>query len=83
MTMTDTRRRWIITTGLQIYIKISGHDHPDVATTKENIGIVYERQGQYEESVHLLEEARNIRIKVHGFHHPSLAQSLLNKASQD
>ena len=44
------------------------------------MGIVYGRQGHYEEADRLFEKARNIRINVHGFHHPDLTNSHVNKA---
>jgi tetratricopeptide (TPR) repeat protein len=48
----------------QSEIKLFGHDHIDVATSYNNIGIVYGRQSKYDEAFEVHQKALEIRIKV-------------------
>ena len=50
----------------------------DVATSYNNIGNVYDRQGQYERSLEYYQKALEIFIKVSGQDHPAVAASYNN-----
>ncbi len=67
--------------GLAIQERALGSDHPDVARSLNNLGIVYWQQGRYSEaeSVHLRELA--IGETALGPGHPELARSLNNLAN--
>jgi class 3 adenylate cyclase/tetratricopeptide (TPR) repeat protein len=67
--------------GLAIQERALGSDHPDVARSLNNLGIVYWQQGRYSEaeSVHLRE--LGIEETALGPGHPELARSLNNLAN--
>jgi tetratricopeptide (TPR) repeat protein len=67
--------------GLAIQERAIGSDHPDVARSLNNLGIVYWQQGRFAEaeSVHLRELA--IEETALGAGHPELARSLNNLAN--
>ena len=50
-------------------------DHPDVADSYNNIGLVYGSQGKYEEALVQYNRALEIRIRVLGQDHPDVATS--------
>lgn len=58
-----------------------GADHPDVATSLNELAIVYYRQGRYEEAVQVQKRALAIREKAFGGDHPDVARSLHNLAN--
>ena len=62
-------------------MKVSGQDHPAVAASYTNIGIVYKRQGQYERALEYYQKALEIYIKVSGQEHPDVAVSYQNLAA--
>ncbi|ROJ30577.1 Kinesin light chain 2 [Anabarilius grahami] len=53
--------------------KITGHDHPDVATMLYILARIYREQQKYEEAVHLLNDALSIRERTLGKDHPKRA----------
>ena len=66
---------------LAIREKIQGTEHPDIATTYNNIGSVYwnrGKQGDYDKALEYYEKALKIREKVLGTEHPNTAQSYNN-----
>ena len=46
---------------LEIRIKVVGHDHMDVATSRVCIGLVYERKGEYDKALAMLKDALKIQ----------------------
>lgn len=53
-----------------------GVDHPDVATTLNNLGMCAYRAGRAEEAEELYRRALTIREEKLGVHHPGVAFSL-------
>jgi tetratricopeptide (TPR) repeat protein len=49
-------------------------------TTLDNLGLVYQGQGQHAEALEQFERALAVRRKVYGEHHPAVAASFLNRA---
>jgi tetratricopeptide (TPR) repeat protein len=57
-----------------------GPEHPDTATSLNNLAGLNDAQGRYEEAEPLLQRALEIREKVLGPEHPNTAQGLNNLA---
>ena len=53
-----------------------GPDHPDVAQNLNNLAMLYDSQGLYEEAEPLYQRALAIREKALGPEHPNVATSL-------
>ena len=60
--------------------KVLGPDHPDVATSLNNLAEIYSAQGQYAMALPLYEQALSIVKKALGHDHPNFALSLNNLA---
>jgi tetratricopeptide (TPR) repeat protein len=65
---------------LAIWEKALGPDHPDVATSLNNLALLYYAQGRYGEAQPRCERALAIREKALGPDHPDVATSLNNLA---
>jgi CHAT domain-containing protein/Tfp pilus assembly protein PilF len=65
---------------LAIREKVLGQEHSLVATTLNNLALLYKEQGNYERAESLLQRALAIREKVFGQEHPLVAISLTNLA---
>ena len=65
---------------LQIWQKVLGPEHPDTATSLNNLAELYKRMGEYAKAEPLFQEALRIRRKVLGPEHPDTATSLNNLA---
>jgi tetratricopeptide (TPR) repeat protein len=61
-----------------IDIKVSGQDHPDVAKSLNNIGVVYKKKGDFENALVQHQKALEIRTHVFGSDHPDVDMSLMN-----
>ncbi|HEY9831000.1 MAG TPA: tetratricopeptide repeat protein [Stenomitos sp.] len=57
-----------------------GHDHPDVATSLNNLAGLYYAQGCYPEAEPLYRQALKLRKKLLGTNHPEVATTLNNLA---
>jgi len=66
---------------LAIYEKAMGPDHPEVATSLNNLAALYKNQGKYNEAEPLYQRSLAIREKALGRDHPDVAQSLNNLAT--
>jgi hypothetical protein len=55
-----------------------GPKNPDVATSLNNLGLLYQAQGRYADAEPRLQQALAIREKVLGPEHPDVATSLNN-----
>ena len=60
--------------------KALGPEHPDVATSLNNLAVLYRAQGQYAEAEPLYQRALAIRKRVLGPEHPKVATCLENYA---
>ena len=60
---------------LDIKLKVFGPDHPDVAKTYCNIGVVYDGMGDHEKALEFYNKDLDITIKVHGPEHLDVARS--------
>ncbi len=65
---------------LAIQEKALGPDHPDVATTLNNLAEIYRNQGRYAEAEPLHKRSLEISEKAFGPDHPDVATSLNNLA---
>ena len=65
---------------LEIREKVLGPNHPDTATSLNNLAGIYSSQGQYKEAEPLLKRALEINEKALGPDHPNTAISLNNLA---
>src|SRR5271165_4756914 len=65
---------------LRIRHKVLGNEHPDTATSLNNLALLYHEMGEYAKAEPLYREALRIRQKVLGPEHPSTAASLNNLA---
>ena len=69
-----TREPWLILE------QTLGPEHPDVATSINNLALLYQAQGKYAEAEPLYQRALVIYEKALGPEHPYVAQSLENYA---
>ena len=65
---------------LAIYEKTLGSEHPDTATSLNNLAALYRTTGRYEEAEPLYKRSLAIREKALGPEHPDTATSLNNLA---
>ncbi len=65
---------------LAIYEKVLPADHPDLATSINNLGFDRYRLGQYEEAEALYQRALDIRERVLPENHPAIADTVNNLA---
>ncbi|NES84881.1 MAG: tetratricopeptide repeat protein, partial [Moorea sp. SIO2B7] len=61
--------------------KLLGENHPHVATSLNNLALLYERQGKYGEAEPLYRQALALSKKLLGEDHPDVATSLNNLAA--
>jgi tetratricopeptide (TPR) repeat protein len=66
---------------LEVTKKRLGEEHPDVATSLNNLAFLYNSQGRYSEAKPLYIQALALRRKLLGEEHPDVAASLNNLAS--
>ena len=57
-----------------------GEEHPEFATSLNNLAVLHQRMGNYEKALPLYIQAKNIREKVLGEEHPEFASLLNNLA---
>jgi tetratricopeptide (TPR) repeat protein len=65
---------------VKIFRRTLGNDHPDVATSLNNIATLLNRMGRLEEAMPLYEEAEKIFRRTLGNAHPQVATALNNRA---
>ncbi|MBR2475855.1 MAG: tetratricopeptide repeat protein, partial [Bacteroidaceae bacterium] len=63
---------------LDIQEKVLGKEHPDTATSYNNIGVVYDNQGEYDKALEYHFKALEIKEKTLGKEHPNTASSYNN-----
>ncbi|NIS69438.1 MAG: tetratricopeptide repeat protein, partial [Proteobacteria bacterium] len=66
---------------LKVAEKTFGPNHPNVATSLNNLALLYKAQGKYSEAEPLYKRALKIWEKALGKDHPHVAQSLNNLAA--
>jgi len=80
----DAGRYWeaekSVKRSLAISEKALGPDHPEVATTLNNLAGLYESQGRYDEAEPLYQRSLAIKEKALGPDHPEVATTLNNLA---
>jgi tetratricopeptide (TPR) repeat protein len=60
--------------------KLLGDEHPDVATSFNNLAVLYYAQGRYSEAEPLYQQALALRQNLLGDEHPDVATSFNNLA---
>ena len=65
---------------LQLREKVLGPNHPDVATSLNNLAVLYADKGEYERAEPIYQRALQIREATLGKNHPYVATSLNNLA---
>ncbi|NER24952.1 MAG: tetratricopeptide repeat protein [Symploca sp. SIO1C2] len=65
---------------LAILLRILGEEHPDVATSINNLAGLYESQGRYEEAEPFYLQALEMNKQLFGDEHPNVATSINNLA---
>ena len=63
---------------LAIDLKQLGPDHPDVATSYNNIGLVYDSKAEYDKALEYYQKSLAIYLKQLGPDHPDVATSYNN-----
>jgi tetratricopeptide (TPR) repeat protein len=63
-----------------LWQELLGDRHPDVASSINNLALLYKSQGRYEEAEPLYQQALVLRQELLGDHHPNVAESLSNLA---
>ena len=58
--------------------RLLGEAHPDVATSLNNLALLYRSQGRYEEAEPLYRDALAMSKRLLGEAHPDVASSLFN-----
>ncbi|CAG7977526.1 unnamed protein product [Penicillium salamii] len=66
---------------LEAQEKVLGREHPDTLTSVNNLGLVLDSQGKYEEAEAMHRRALEAREKVLGRKHPSTLSSVSNLGS--
>nr|WP_218080813.1 tetratricopeptide repeat protein [Anthocerotibacter panamensis] len=66
---------------LELRKKFLGEEHPNVATSLNNLAGLYYSQGRYDEAEPLFQQALGLRRKLLGEEHPDVATSLNNLAN--
>ncbi len=63
---------------LDIQQRILGEEHPDTATSLNNVGGTYSELGDYQKALECHEKALDIRMRIFGEEHPDTATSFNN-----
>ncbi|MDZ7962310.1 MAG: tetratricopeptide repeat protein [Aulosira sp. DedQUE10] len=67
-------------TALSLRQRLLGQEHPDVATSYNNLAALYRSQGRYSEAEPLYQTALSLRQRLLGQEHPDVATSYNNLA---
>ena len=60
---------------LAIQVRVLGDEHPEVASTLENLGGVYFRTKRYDETLRLLDQVLAMRRKMLGDNHTAVGRT--------
>jgi tetratricopeptide (TPR) repeat protein len=63
---------------LDIEIKTHGGEHPNVASSYSNIGLVWDNKGEYDKALDFYQQCLDIQLKAYGGEHTSVATSYYN-----
>jgi tetratricopeptide (TPR) repeat protein len=66
---------------LDIQLKTLGKEHPDVATSYNNIGSAWRKKGDYDKALDFYQQCLDIELKTLGKEHPYVASSYRNIGS--
>ena len=64
-----------------ITIKVVGHDHPLVADTNKNIGVVHWNLADYEKALFHYGKAQEVFVALYGYEHLNVASTYCNMAN--
>ena len=76
-----SRKKVAFVVGTSVYEQALGPEHPSVATSLNNLALLYHTQGQYAQAKPLYARALAIDEKALGPEHPKVATSLENIAA--
>ena len=62
-------------------LQVGGQDSLDVAKTRENMAIIYQDQGHYDQALEIYKSVLETKIRVCGHEHPDVAVSYKNLAA--
>ena len=62
-------------------LQVGGQDSLDVAKTRENMAIIYRKQGHYDQALEIYKSVLETKIRVCGHDHPDVAVSYKNLAA--
>ena len=65
---------------MKIRSQVLGENHPDMATSYNNIGNAYCNRGDYDKALEFYQKALKIRFQVLGENHPDVAYSYMVSA---
>jgi len=63
---------------LCVELKTHGEEHPDVAGSYSNIGLVWDNKGEYDKALEFYKKCLDVQLKKHGGEHPDVATSYYN-----
>ena len=63
----------MIQKALDIQLEVLGANHPYVATSYSNIGVVYDSQGNYPKALEMYQKALAIQLEMYGENHSKVA----------
>ena len=76
--MTEEKNVKSLEKALDIRRRVLSEEHPDIASSYNNVGISYEKMGDLERGLQYQEKALHIRRRVLGEEHPNTAASYGN-----
>ncbi|MGD1700707.1 tetratricopeptide repeat protein [Dapis sp. BLCC M229] len=76
-----TKAEPLLLKALEMYKQLLGEEHPDVASSLNNLGNLYSNQGRYTKAEPLLLKALQMKKQLLGSSHPNVANSLNNLGS--
>lgn len=79
----DSRARYkeaepLFTQALELFKKLFGSEHPNIAQSMNNLALIYYAQGRYDEAEPLYKRALELRKKLLSLEHPDVALTMNN-----
>ena len=60
---------------MAIYLKVHGYQHPSTGTSYNNLGLVWNKKGEYDKAIEYFEKSLAIKLKTLGGEHSDVATS--------